>query len=143
MAMTMHLNIVSAEEEIFSGTVEAVFVPLLSGEVGIYPRHTPLIGEIGEIKPGEIIVRSEESEKEQHFFVSGGILEVQPHVVTVLSDTAIRAKDLDESVALEAKRQAEDAMKDQKADMDFAMAQAELAEAVAQLNMIRKLRETK
>jgi F-type H+-transporting ATPase subunit epsilon len=140
MAMTMHLNIVSAEEEIFSGTVEAVFVPLLSGEVGIYPRHTPLIGEI---KPGEIIVRSEESEKEQHFFVSGGILEVQPHVVTVLSDTAIRAKDLDESVALEAKRQAEDAMKDQKADMDFAMAQAELAEAVAQLNMIRKLRETK
>jgi len=140
MAMTMHLNIVSAEEEIFSGTVEAVFVPLLSGEVGIYPRHTPLIGEI---KPGEIIVRSEESENEQHFFVSGGILEVQPHVITVLSDTAIRAKDLDESVALEAKRQAEEAMKDQKADMDFALAQAELAEAVAQLNLIRKLREKK
>lgn len=140
MAMTMHLNIVSAEEEIFSGTVEAIFVPLLSGEVGIYPRHTPLIGEI---KPGEIIVRSDDGETEQHFFVSGGILEVQPHVVTVLSDTAIRAKDLDESVALEAKRQAEEAMKDQKADMDFAMAQAELAEAVAQLNMIRKLRETK
>jgi F-type H+-transporting ATPase subunit epsilon len=140
MAMTMHLNIVSAEEEIFSGTVEAVFVPLLSGEVGIYPRHTPLIGEIS---PGEIIVRSDEGENEQHFFVSGGILEVQPHVVTVLSDTAIRARDLDESVALEAKRQAEEAMKDQKADMDFAMAQAELAEAVAQLNMIRKLRETK
>ena len=140
MAMTMHLNIVSAEEEIFSGTVAAVFVPLLSGEVGIYPRHTPLIGEI---KPGEIIVRSEESENEQHFFVSGGILEVQPHVVTVLSDTAIRAQDLDESVALEAKRQAEEAMKDQKADMDFALAQAELAEAVAQLNLIRKLREKK
>jgi F-type H+-transporting ATPase subunit epsilon len=140
MAMTMHLNIVSAEEEIFSGTVEAIFVPLMSGEVGIYPRHTPLIGEI---KPGEIVVRSDEGENEQHYFVSGGILEVQPHVVTVLSDTAIRAKDLDESVALEAKRQAEDAMKDQKANMDFAMAQAELAEAVAQLNMIRKLRETK
>lgn len=140
MAMTMHLNIVSAEEEIFSGTVEAIFVPLLSGEVGIYPRHTPLIGEI---KPGEILVRSNDGSKEQRFFVSGGILEVQPHVVTVLSDTAIRAKDLDESVALEAKRQAEEAMKDQKADMDFAMAQAELAEAVAQLNMIRKLRQTK
>ena len=140
MAMTMHLNIVSAEEEIFSGTVEAVFVPLLSGEVGIYPRHTPLIGEI---KPGEIIVRSDEGKNEQHFFVSGGILEVQPHVVTVLSDTAIRAKDLDESVALEAKRQAEEAMQGQKADLDFAMAQAELAEAVAQLNLIRKLRETK
>ncbi|MGB5281429.1 MAG: F0F1 ATP synthase subunit epsilon [Arenicellales bacterium] len=138
MAMTMHLNIVSAEEEIFSGTIESVFIPLVSGEVGIYPRHTPLIGEI---KPGEIIVRSEEGENEQHFFVSGGILEVQPHVVTVLSDTAIRAKDLDESVALEAKRQAEEAMQDQKADMDFALAQAELAEAVAQLNMIRKLRE--
>jgi F-type H+-transporting ATPase subunit epsilon len=138
MAMTMHLNIVSAEEEIFSGTVESVFIPLVSGEVGIYPRHTPLIGEI---KPGEIVVRSEEGENEQHFFVSGGILEVQPHVVTVLSDTAIRAKDLDESVALEAKRQAEEAMQDQKADMDFALAQAELAEAVAQLNMIRKLRE--
>lgn len=136
--MTMHLNIVSAEEEIFSGTVESVFIPLVSGEVGIYPRHTPLIGEI---KPGEIVVRSEEGENEQHFFVSGGILEVQPHVVTVLSDTAIRAKDLDESVALEAKRQAEEAMQDQKADMDFALAQAELAEAVAQLNMIRKLRE--
>jgi len=140
MAMTMHLNIVSAEEEIFSGTVESVFVPLLSGEVGIYPRHTPLIGEI---KAGEIIVRSDEGENEQHFFVSGGILEVQPHVVTVLSDTAIRAKDLDESVALEAKRQAEDAMQDQKTDMDFALAQSELAEAVAQLNMIRKLRERK
>ena len=136
--MTMHLNIVSAEEEIFSGTVQSVFVPLISGEVGIYPRHTPLIGEI---KPGEIVVRSDEGENEQHFFVSGGILEVQPHVVTVLSDTAIRAKDLDESVALEAKRQAEEAMQDQKADMDFALAQAELAEAVAQLNMIRKLRE--
>ena len=140
MAMTMHLNIVSAEEEIFSGTVESVFVPLLSGEVGIYPRHTPLIGEI---KPGEIIVRSDEGENEQHFFVSGGILEVQPHVVTVLSDTAIRAKDLDESVALEAKRQAEEAMAGQKTDMEFALAQAELAEAAAQLNMIRKLREKK
>jgi len=140
MAMTMHLNIVSAEEEIFSGTVEAVFVPLLSGEVGIYPRHTPLIGEI---KPGEIVVRSDEGENEQHFFVSGGILEVQPHVVTVLSDTAIRAKDLDESVALEAKRQAEEAMAGQKTDMEFALAQAELAEAAAQLNMIRKLREKK
>ena len=138
MAMTMHLNIVSAEEEIFSGTVESVFVPLLSGEVGIYPRHTPLIGEI---KPGEIVFRSDEGENEQHFFVSGGILEVQPHVVTVLSDTAIRAKDLDESVALEAKRQAEEAMAGQKTDMEFALAQAELAEAAAQFNMIRKLRE--
>jgi F-type H+-transporting ATPase subunit epsilon len=140
MAMTMHVNIVSAEEEIFSGTVEAVFAPLVSGEVGIYPRHTPLIGEL---KPGEIVIRTDEGENEQSFYVSGGILEVQPHVVTVLSDTAIRATDLDEATALEAKRAAEEAMQNQQTDIDFARAQAELAEAVAQLNMIRKLREKK
>ena len=136
MAMTMHIDIVSAEEEIFSGTAEAVFAPLASGEVGIYPRHTPMIGEL---KAGEIRVRSGESE--DSYYVSGGVLEVQPHVITVLSDTAIRAHDLDEATALEAKRQAEEAMADRKTDLDFARAQAELAEAVAQLNMIRKLRE--
>ena len=136
MAMTMHIDIVSAEEEIFSGTAEAVFAPLSSGEVGIYPRHTPMIGEL---KAGEIRVRSGESE--DSYYVSGGVLEVQPHVITVLSDTAIRAHDLDEATALEAKRQAEEAMADRKTDLDFARAQAELAEAVAQLNMIRKLRE--
>jgi len=136
MGMTMHIDIVSAEEEIFSGTVEAVFAPLVSGEVGIYPRHTPMIGEL---KAGEVRVRS--GEEEESFFVSGGILEVQPHIVTVLSDTAIRAHDLDEATALEAKRQAEEAMADRKAELDFARAQAELAEAIAQLNMIRKLRE--
>lgn len=140
MAMTMHVNIVSAEEEIYSGTVEAVFAPLVSGEVGIYPRHTPLIGEL---KPGEIVIRTDEGENEQSFYVSGGILEVQPHVVTVLSDTAIRATDLDEATALEAKRAAEEAMQNQQTEIDFARAQAELAEAVAQLNMIRKLREKK
>jgi F-type H+-transporting ATPase subunit epsilon len=136
MAMTMHIDIVSAEEEIFSGTAEAVFAPLSSGEVGIYPRHTPMIGEL---KAGEIRVRS--GENEESYYVSGGVLEVQPHVITVLSDTAIRAHDLDEATALEAKRQAEEAMADRKTDLDFARAQAELAEAVAQLNMIRKLRE--
>lgn len=136
MAMTMHIDIVSAEEEIFSGTAEAVFAPLSSGEVGIYPRHTPMIGEL---KAGEIRVRS--GENEDSYYVSGGVLEVQPHVITVLSDTAIRAHDLDEATALEAKRQAEEAMADRKTDLDFARAQAELAEAVAQLNMIRKLRE--
>jgi F-type H+-transporting ATPase subunit epsilon len=136
MAMTMHIDIVSAEEEIFSGTAEAVFAPLASGEVGIYPRHTPMIGEL---KAGEIRVRS--GENEDSYYVSGGVLEVQPHVITVLSDTAIRAHDLDEATALEAKRQAEEAMADRKTDLDFARAQAELAEAVAQLNMIRKLRE--
>lgn len=136
MAMTMHIDIVSAEEEIYSGTAEAVFAPLASGEVGIYPRHTPMIGEL---KAGEIRVRS--GENEDSYYVSGGVLEVQPHVITVLSDTAIRAHDLDEATALEAKRQAEEAMADRKTDLDFARAQAELAEAVAQLNMIRKLRE--
>ncbi|HBE91717.1 MAG TPA: F0F1 ATP synthase subunit epsilon [Gammaproteobacteria bacterium] len=136
MPMTMHIDIVSAEEEIFSGTVEAVFAPLISGEVGIYPRHTPMIGEL---KAGEVRVRN--GEDEDSYFVSGGILEVQPHVITVLSDTAIRAHDLDEATALEAKRQAEEAMVDRKTDLDFARAQAELAEAIAQLNMIRKLRE--
>jgi F-type H+-transporting ATPase subunit epsilon len=136
MSMTMHIDIVSAEEEIYSGTAEAVFAPLASGEVGIYPRHTPMIGEL---KAGEIRVRS--GENEDSYYVSGGVLEVQPHVITVLSDTAIRAHDLDEATALEAKRQAEEAMADRKTDLDFARAQAELAEAVAQLNMIRKLRE--
>ncbi len=132
----MHIDIVSAEEEIFSGTVDAVFAPLSSGEVGIYPRHTPMIGEL---KAGEIRVRS--GENEDSYYVSGGILEVQPHVITVLSDTAIRAHDLDEATALESKRQAEEAMADRKTDLDFARAQAELAEAVAQLSMIRKLRD--
>lgn len=136
MSMTMHIDIVSAEEEIYSGTVEAVFAPLVSGEVGIYPRHTPMIGEL---KAGEVRVRN--GEEEESYFVSGGILEVQPHVITVLSDTAIRAHDLDEATALESKRQAEEAMADRKTDLDFARAQAELADAVAQLNMIRKLRD--
>jgi F-type H+-transporting ATPase subunit epsilon len=136
MAMTMHIDIVSAEEEIYSGTAEVVFAPLSSGEVGIYPRHTPMIGEL---KAGEIRVRS--GENEDSYYVSGGILEVQPHVITVLSDTAIRAHDLDEATALESKRQAEEAMADRKTDLDFARAQAELAEAVAQLSMIRKLRD--
>jgi len=135
MSMTMHIDIVSAEQEIYSGTVEVVFAPLINGEVGIFPRHTPMIGEL---KPGEVRVRN--GDEEQSFYVSGGILEVQPHVVTVLSDTALRAKDLDEATALEAKRRAEEAMHDRSVDIDFARAQAELAEAVAQLNMIRKLR---
>ena len=136
MAMTMHIDIVSAEEEIFSGTAEAIFAPLVSGEVGIYPRHTPMLGQL---KAGEVRVRSGDSE--ESFFVSGGILEVQPHIVTVLSDTALRAHDLDEATALEAKRHAEAAMADHKTELDFARAQAELAEAIAQLNMLRKLRD--
>jgi F-type H+-transporting ATPase subunit epsilon len=137
MAMTMHVDIVSAEEEIFSGTVTMVFAPAEMGEVGIAPRHTPLLTRL---KPGEVRVRTQEGD-EQFFYVSGGILEVQPHVVTVLSDTAIRAKDLDEAKALEAKEQAERMLSDKKSEFEYAKAQAEFAEAVAQLRTIRKLRE--
>ncbi|MFQ6021592.1 MAG: F0F1 ATP synthase subunit epsilon [Acidiferrobacterales bacterium] len=136
MAMTMHVDIVSAEEEIYSGTAEMVFAPLATGEVGILPRHAPLIARM---RPGEVRVRK--GGEDQFFYVSGGLLEVQPHVVTVLSDTAVRAKDLDEAAAVEAQRRAEEALKDRKADIDYARAQAELIEATAQLRMIRRLRE--
>jgi len=138
MAMTMHADIVSAEEEIFSGTVETVFAPAQEGEVGVLPRHTPFISYL---KPGEVRVKPEGKEEEYFFFVSGGMLEVQPHVVTVLADTAIRAKDLDEAAAMEAKKRAEEALTDKRAEFDYARAQAELAEAVAQLRMIEKIRQ--
>jgi F-type H+-transporting ATPase subunit epsilon len=132
----MHVDIVSAEKEIFSGTAEMVFAPTVSGEIGVLPRHTQLIARM---KPGEVRVRT--PQEELFFYVSGGLIEVQPHVVTVLADTALRAKDLDEAAALQAKQRAEEAMKDRASDMDYARAQAELAEAVAQLQAIRKLRD--
>lgn len=137
MAMTMHVNIVSAEGEIFSGTCEQVHAPAERGEVGIFPRHTQLLSPM---KPGEVRVITENGDEES-FYVSGGILEVQPHAVTVLSDTAVRAHDLDEAKAMEAKQRAEQALKDNKSDIDYATAEAELAEAIAQLQTIRKLRE--
>ncbi len=136
MAMTLHVDIVSAEKEIYSGTAEMVFAPLVNGEVGILPRHAPLIARM---KPGEVRVRT--GTEELFFYVSGGLLEVQPHVVTVLADTAMRAKDLDESAALKAKERAEEALKNRQADIDYAKAQVELAEAVAQLRAIQKLRQ--
>ena len=136
MAMSIHVDIVSAQEEIFSGTAEVVIVPLVTGEVGIYPRHTPLLAPI---KSGE--VRLKNGDDEQHFYVSGGILEVQPHVVTILADTAIRAGDLDEAQAQAAKERAEKIMADKKTDVDYAKAQAELAEAMAQLSAIVKMRK--
>ena len=136
MAMTLHVDIVSAEAEIFSGTATMVFAPAVMGEVGITPRHTPLLTRL---KPGEVRVRTQEGD-EQTFYVSGGMLEVQPHVVTVLADTAIRADNLDEAQALEAKARAEKLLADKSADIDYAKAQAELAESVAQLATIRKLR---
>jgi len=138
MAMTTHVNIVSAEEEIFSGTAEMIFAPAVMGEVGIAPRHTPMLTPL---KAGE--VRLQTGKEEQFFYVSGGMLEVQPHVVTVLADTALRAKDLDEASALEAKKHAEAALKDNAGKLDYAKAQAELAEAVAQLRTIEHLRKLK
>ena len=137
MSMTLHVDIVSAEAEIYSGTVTMVFAPAEMGEVGIAPRHAPMLTKL---KPGEVRVQTQDGE-EQSFFVSGGLLEVQPHVVTVLADTAIRAHDLDEAAALEAKERAEQMLSDKQADIDYARAQAELAESMAQLAAIRKLRE--
>lgn len=139
MAMTMHVNIVSAEQEIYSGTVIQVFAPAEMGEVGIFPRHAPMLSTL---KVGVVRVVSQEGD-EQSFFVSGGILEIQPHVVTVLSDTALRAADIDESAALEAKTRAESAMQNKASDMDYAKAKAELIEAVAQIEALKKLRKKK
>jgi len=140
MAMTIHVDIVSAEGEIFSGLAEMVYAPASMGEVGIAPRHTPLVTRL---KPGEVRVDQGSNKEMLHFYVSGGILEVQPHVVTVLADTAIRAADLDEVAAQEAKRRAEDAMADRSAEFEYARAQAELAEAVAQLRAIERIRKGK
>ena len=137
MAMTIHVDIVSAEAEIFSGTANMVFAPAEMGEVGIAPRHTPLLTRL---KPGEVRVQME-GQEEQFFYVSGGILEIQPHVVTVLADTALRAKDLDEAAAQRVKERAEKAIADKASDFDYAKAQAELAEAVAQLHAIQRMRK--
>ena len=136
MSMTIHVDIVSAEEQIFSGPAEMVYAPAVMGEVGIAPRHTPLISPL---KPGEVRL-DVGGGKEEFFFISGGILEVQPHVVTVLSDTAIRADDLDEAAAIEAKKRAEAALADQKSDLDVAKARAEIAAAAAQIAAIQKLK---
>lgn len=133
---TMQVEIVSAEEEIFSGEAELVIAPAEMGDVGVMPRHTPLITRL---RPGEVRLQTQ-GEEEQFYFVSGGVLEVQPHVVTVLADTAIRAKDLDEAHAREAKQRAEEALADKQSDMDYATAQGRLAEAAAQLRMLEDIR---
>jgi F-type H+-transporting ATPase subunit epsilon len=133
---TIHVDVVSAETLIFSGEAKFVALPGESGELGIMPRHTPLITRI---KPGAVRIEKADG-SEEFVFVAGGILEVQPNVVTVLADTAIRGKDLDEAKAEEAKKRAEEALRNQDASIDYAVAQAELASAVAQLAAIRKLR---
>lgn len=140
MAMTIHVDIVSAEAAIYSGLAEYVIAPAEMGEVGIYPRHTPLLTRL---KPGSVRIKSPDKAEEDLIYVSSGMLEVQPGVITILSDTAIRGADLDEARALEAKRQAEEMMKDRSASLDYARAQAELAEAAAQLAAIQKLRKIK
>jgi len=137
MSMTIHVDIVSAEAEIFSGTATMVFAPAVMGEVGILPRHAPLLTRL---RPGEIRVVKQDKE-EEFFYVSGGLLEIQPHSVTVLSDTALRAHDIDEAAALEAKNRAEQAMADRKSDVDYAQAERELAEAVAQLRALQTIRK--
>lgn len=137
MAMTLHVDIVSAEQEIFSGSAEMVFAPAVMGEVGIAPRHTQMLTPL---KAGEVRIRTHDNE-ELSFYVSGGMLEVQPHVVTILADTALRAKDIDEAAAIRAKEQAEQQLADKKTDMDYARATAELAEAVAQLRTLARIRK--
>lgn len=138
MANTIHVDVVSAEESIYSGEAEFVVLPGEAGELGIYPRHTPLITRI---KPGEVRIKPAGGGEEELIFVAGGILEVQPAVVTVLADTAIRAHDLDEAKAQEAKKQAEETMRNKTSKLEIAKAQAELAAAVAQLQAIQKLRK--
>lgn len=131
------VDIVSAEGEIFSGSASMVFAPAVEGDVGIAPRHAPLLTKL---RAGEVRVRDEQGQ-DAHYFVSGGILEIQPFKVTILADTALRAKDLDEAAALEARRRAEDTLNQRRSDIDYARAQAELAEAMAKLQMLERLRK--
>ena len=134
---TLHVDVVSAESSIFSGEAKFVALPGENGELGILPRHTPLITRI---KPGAVRIIRADNDEEEFVFVAGGILEVQPGTVTVLADTAIRGHDLDEAKAVEARKQAEESMKNAKSDIDFAKAQGEFAAMAAQIAAIRKLR---
>lgn len=138
MANTIHVDVVSAEEQIFSGEAEFVALPGEAGELGIYPRHTPLITRI---RPGAVRIKVPGQSEDEFVFVAGGILEVQPNAVTVLADTAIRGGDLDEAKAAEAKRLAEESLVNRESKIDYATAQAELAVAIAQLAAIQKLRQ--
>jgi len=140
MSNTIKIDVVSAEESIFSGEAEFVVAPAKMGEVGIYPNHAPMITTL---KSGSLKIKLADKKEEQLIYVSGGILEVQPGIITILSDTAIRAKDLDENTAAKAKKAAEEAMKNKSSDVDYAKAQAELTEALAQIQAIEKLRKIK
>jgi len=137
MAMTIHVDVVSAEKEIYSGLVEAVFATATMGEIGIYPRHTPLLTSL---KAGEVRVLV--NGQEEQFYVSGGMLEVQPHVVTVLADTAMRADDVDEAAAIAAKEAAEKSLAESAEKLDYAEVQAQLAEESAQLRVVQRARKS-
>jgi F-type H+-transporting ATPase subunit epsilon len=137
MSNTIQVDVVSAEEQIYSGPAEFVTLPGEVGELGIYPRHTPLITRI---KPGAVRIKVPGTAEEEFVFVAGGILEVQPHGVTVMADTAIRGKDLDEAKANQVKKMAEEAMVNRESDIDYAVAQTELTIALAQLAAIQRLR---
>lgn len=138
MAKTLHVDIVSAEQAIFSGDAEMVVAPGESGELGVLPEHAALLTRI---RPGTVRIKVPGEEREEIIYVSGGMIEVQPHVVTVLADTSVRAENLDEAKAEEAKRAAEEAIANRQGVMEIAEAQAELAQAVAQLAAIKKLRQ--
>jgi F-type H+-transporting ATPase subunit epsilon len=138
MANTVHIDVVSAEASIFSGEAEFVVAPAGAGEVGIYPNHAPMITTI---KPGALRIKQPDVKEETLIFISGGMLEVQPGMITVLADTAIRGHDLDEAKAVAAKEAAMEAMKNRTTDMDYAKAQAELSEAIAQIQAIERLRK--
>ena len=138
MAMKVHVDVVSAEGALYSGQGEMIYAPAVMGEIGIAPRHAPLVTRL---KPGEVRVDPGDGKPEEHFYVSGGMIEVQPFKVTVLADTGIRAADLDEAAAARAKQRAEDALANRTSDFEYAKAQAELAEAVAQLRAIERLRK--
>lgn len=140
MPLRVHVDVVSAEESIFSGEAEFAVFPGESGELGIMPRHTPLLTRI---KPGTVRIKVPDRAEFETVYVSGGLLEVQPDSITVLADTAIRAADIDEAKALEAKRRAEEALKNRNTEIDYAAAEAELAEAIAQLKAIEQLRKRK
>ena len=137
MALRVHVDLVSAEELIFSGETEFAVFPGEAGELGIYPRHTPLLTRV---KPGAVRLKIPDRDDYELIYVSGGILEVQPTLITLLADTAIRAHDLDEAKAIDAKRRAEEALQTRSADVSYAAAEAELAQAIAQLQTIKKKR---
>ncbi|HID44334.1 MAG TPA: F0F1 ATP synthase subunit epsilon [Chromatiaceae bacterium] len=140
MAMTVHVDIVSAEGSLFSGQGEMIYAPAVMGEIGIAPRHAPLVTRL---KPGDVRVDPGQGKPMEHFYVSGGIIEVQPFKVTIMADTGVRAADLDELAAKEAKQRAEEALANKSSKMELTKAQAELVEAMAQLRAIEKLRKLK